>query len=102
MALPPLDQVTVADMDPNIVLSEINASAMATFIFVGPLLIAAAIIGLLIAVFQAATQIQEQTISQIVKILVLSAGLMASGGALVSPLVEHSRHILNDFPDMVR
>lgn len=89
-------------MDPNLILSEINASAMATFIFVGPLLIAAAIIGLLIAVFQAATQIQEQTISQIVKILVLSAGLIASGGALISPLVQHSEHILNDFPQMVR
>ncbi|WP_137136361.1 flagellar biosynthetic protein FliQ [Rhizobium sp. FKY42] len=89
-------------MDPNLVISEINAASMATFIFAGPLLIAAAVIGLLIAVFQAATQIQEQTISQIVKILVLSAGLVASGGALVSPLVQHAEHILNDFPDMVR
>ncbi|MFD1747564.1 flagellar biosynthetic protein FliQ [Rhizobium helianthi] len=83
-------------------LAEINTSAMATFALVGPLLLGAALIGLLIAIFQAATQIQEQTISQILKIILLSAGLIAFGNVLVTPLVDHAEHILNDFPEMVR
>lgn len=83
-------------------MAEINASAVATFALVGPLLTGAAILGLLIAIFQAATQIQEQTISPILKIILVSAGLVASGSVLVSPLVQYSEHILNDFPDMVK
>lgn len=89
-------------MTPDQMLAEINGSAMATFALVGPLLIGAAVIGLLIAIFQAATQIQEQTISQILKIILLSAGLIGFGNVLVSPLVEYSEHIMNDFPEMVR
>lgn len=83
-------------------LAEINASAVATFALVGPLLAAAAVLGLLIAIFQAATQIQEQTLSPILKIILISAGLVASGSVLVSPLVQYSEHVLNDFPDMVK
>ncbi|MDX0177413.1 flagellar biosynthetic protein FliQ [Sinorhizobium meliloti] len=81
---------------------EIGMSVMATFAFAAPVLSLAAVLGLVIAVFQAATQIQEQTIAQIVKILVISITLLVFGRALATPLIEHSIHILNDFPTMVQ
>ncbi|MFW8584052.1 flagellar biosynthetic protein FliQ [Rhizobium beringeri] len=56
----------------------------------------------MIAIFQAATQIQEQTIAQIVKIFVLSFVLLVFGRALATPLLEHSIHIFNDFPTIVQ
>ncbi|NTJ41866.1 flagellar biosynthetic protein FliQ [Agrobacterium larrymoorei] len=89
-------------MNSDQMVAEISMSAMATFALAGPLLILAAVIGLLIAVFQAATQIQEQTIAQIIKIGLISAALLFFGRALATPLIEHSIHILNDFPNMVR
>ncbi|XKM38288.1 flagellar biosynthetic protein FliQ (plasmid) [Rhizobium ruizarguesonis] len=82
--------------------AEIGASILATFALAGPVLGLAAILGLVIAIFQAATQIQEQTIAQIVKIFVLSFVLLVFGRALATPLLEHSIHIFNDFPAMVQ
>ncbi|MDQ0456389.1 flagellar biosynthetic protein FliQ [Rhizobium paknamense] len=89
-------------MQEDQVAAEIGMSVMATFAFAGPLLAIAAALGIFIAIFQAATQIQEQTISQIVKIVVVSACLLAFGRVLATPLIEHSTHILNDFPTMVQ
>lgn len=82
--------------------TEIGTSILATFFLAGPILGIAAVFGLLIAVVQAATQIQEQTIAQIIKIFAISLILLIFGGALSLPLVEHSAHIFNDFPTMVR
>lgn len=82
--------------------TEISTSIVATFALAGPILAFAAVLGLVIAIFQAATQIQEQTISQIVKIFSISFLLLVFGRALATPLIEHSIHILNDFPTMVR
>jgi flagellar biosynthesis protein FliQ len=82
--------------------AEIGMSVAATFALAGPLLVLAVIIGLVIAIFQAATQIQEQTIAQIVKIFSITIILIVFGRALATPLIEHSIHILNDFPTMVR
>ncbi|MGO4486577.1 MULTISPECIES: flagellar biosynthetic protein FliQ [Rhizobium] len=82
--------------------AEIGASILATFALAAPVLGLAAILGLVIAIFQAATQIQEQTIAQIVKIFVLSFVLLVFGRALATPLLEHSIHIFNDFPTIVQ
>lgn len=82
--------------------AEIGLSVSAIFGLAGPILALAAILGLLIAILQAATQIQEQTISQIIKILAVSITLLIFGRALATPIIEQSTHILNDFPNMVR
>lgn len=82
--------------------AEISMSVAATFALAGPLLVLAVVIGLVVAVFQAATQIQEQTIAQVVKIFSVTIILIVFGRALATPLIEHSIHILNDFPTMVR
>ncbi|MBP2444046.1 flagellar biosynthetic protein FliQ [Rhizobium leguminosarum] len=84
------------------VAAEIGMSVTATFALAGPILGLAALLGLVIAIFQAATQIQEQTIAQIVKIFVISITLLLFGRVLATPLIEHSVHILNDFPTMVQ
>lgn len=82
--------------------TEIGTSIVATFFLAGPILGIAAIFGFLIAIIQAATQIQEQTIAQIIKIFAIAFILLVFGRALAIPLVEHSAHIFNDFPRMVR
>lgn len=82
--------------------TEVGTSVLATFAMAGPLLALAAVIGLVIAVLQAATQIQEQTIAQVVKIFVIGVVLVVFGRVLAAPLLEHSIHVFNDFPTMVR
>ena len=89
-------------MGPDQFNDELSACAGAIFALAAPLLALAAGLGLLIAILQAATQVQEQTISQIVKIFAISAMLYGFGAALATPLVVEATHIFNDFPAMTR
>ena len=67
-----------------------------------PPLAAAMIAGLLIAVFQAATQIQDQTLPQAVKLFVVVGTFAALSGALFGPLTSYAETIYTEFPSLVR
>ncbi|WP_165390324.1 YtrH family sporulation protein [Thalassococcus sp. S3] len=63
---------------------------------------AAIIGGLLIGILQTATQIQDQTLPQSVKLFVVIAVYAAVGGSLLYPLSEFTETLFRDFPKMVR
>lgn len=67
-----------------------------------PPLLAAMVAGLVIAVFQAATQIQDQTLPQAVKLFVVVGTFAALSGVLFGPLAEYARGVYIGFPAMVR
>ena len=59
---------------------EITKEAMlVAFEIAGPLLIISIVVGLLVAIFQAATQIHEQTLTFVPKLLVIALVLLALG-----------------------
>ncbi len=60
----------------------------------------ATVCGLFISVFQAVTQIQDQTLSQTVKIVAIVAVLLVFGGVLVSPLVNSTTNVFNEFSNV--
>ena len=80
----------------------IYQSAIAMLILCGPILAVAAAAGLMMGLLQAITQIQDQTLPQIIKILVVSASLFFLGFKLSSPLMEFSRDVFNNFHTIVR
>ena len=58
----------------------------------GPLLVVSIVIGLVVAIFQAATQIHEQTLTFVPKVLVIALMLIAMGSwmmTLMNDLVQH-------------
>jgi type III secretory pathway component EscS len=57
----------------------------------------ATVVGLLISIIQAVTQIQDQTIAQTAKIAAISLTLILFGGALVAPLMTSSRQLFDTF-----
>ncbi|MEM7490559.1 MAG: flagellar biosynthetic protein FliQ [Pseudomonadota bacterium] len=67
-----------------------------------PPLLAAMVAGLLIAVFQAATQIQDQTLPQAVKLFVVVGTFAALAGTLFGPLTDYAETVYVDFPALVR
>ena len=81
---------------------EVYSSIWATFVVTAPFLIAAIVIGFVLGLFQAVTQIQDQTLPQLVKILVLTLMLVVTGSWLSSPLVDQSRRLFMNFPVWVR
>lgn len=63
----------------------------------GPPIIISMVVGLLVAVFQAATQIQEQTLSFTVKLIAVIATLLLMGGWLGGQILQFTNTIFQNF-----
>lgn len=64
----------------------------------GPLLISALCIGLMVGMFQAATQINEMTLSFIPKLGILIVALLVFGPWMLSTLVDFTHTIITEIP----
>lgn len=67
----------------------------------GPLLLVALVIGLLISVFQAVTQIQEQSLSPIPKIAGVAVVIVVLGPWMLGQLVAYTTALFTSIPAMV-
>jgi len=72
-----------------------------TMMLAAPLLLSALAVGLLIGVFQAATQIQEMTLSFIPKLMVLVFALLAAGPWMLRMLVEFTLRLFAEIPELL-
>lgn len=59
----------------------------------GPLLVISMLVGIVIAIFQAATQIHEQTITFVPKLLVIGIILVFTGGSMLQSLQDFTVRI---------
>jgi len=67
-----------------------------------PLLLSALAVGLVIAILQAATSIQEQTLTFVPKIFVILGMLALLGGLMMTRLGQYTRELFMLIPDMAR
>jgi len=67
-----------------------------------PLLISALVVGLVVAILQATTSIQEQTLTAVPKIFVILLVVAFFGGLGFTSLGEYTRALFNQIPNMVR
>lgn len=67
----------------------------------GPLLLVTLLVGLVISIFQAATQINEMTLSFIPKLLAVGAALVLLGPWLISVMVDYMKMLFNSLPGLV-
>jgi len=63
----------------------------------GPPILISTILGLVVAIFQAATQIQEQTLSFMVKLLAVIITLFVMGGWLAAQIMQFTNNIFQNF-----
>ncbi|WP_288108517.1 flagellar biosynthesis protein FliQ [Limnobacter sp.] len=67
----------------------------------GPLLLVALIMGLLISILQAATQINEMTLSFIPKVLAIFGTLLLLGPWMLSTLVDYTTRLISSIPNVI-
>lgn len=85
-------------MSPDQVL-QLGREALFLAVLLGaPLLITALAVGLLIGVFQAATQINEMTLSFIPKLLAMAAVLAMAGPWMLRLVVDYTRELILNIP----
>jgi flagellar biosynthetic protein FliQ len=67
-----------------------------------PLLFSALVVGLVVAILQASTTIQEQTLTFVPKVIAILLVLAFLGGWMFSSLGEYTRELFQRIPDMAR
>lgn len=88
-------------MTPETVMNLAYQAMLVALYLAGPLLLTALSIGLLVSLFQAATQINEMTLSFIPKILGVIAALVLSGPWLLQTIIDFTRELYQSIPLML-
>jgi flagellar biosynthetic protein FliQ len=88
-------------MTPEWVVNLVRQGLEIAILVSAPLLLTALVTGLLVSVFQAATQINEMTLSFIPKLLAIVAALVLAGPWMLSVMVDFTRRLILGIPTMV-
>jgi flagellar biosynthetic protein FliQ len=72
-----------------------------TLMVAAPMLLVALIIGLVVSIFQAATQINEQTLSFIPKLVGIFVALVVAGPWMLSVMLDYMREVFGGIPLLV-
>ena len=82
-------------MDTSIVSQVMREGVWVAIQLGGPMLILSMAVGVLIAIFQAVTQIHEQTISFVLKLIVVISVLLLGGGWMLDTLKDYTLEIFS-------
>ena len=88
-------------MTPENVMDLAHSTLLVTSMIAAPLLLTALVTGLVIGMLQAATQINEATLSFIPKLLVLVLALFVSGPWMLRVLVEYTHDLYTNIPNVI-
>ncbi|NMB01311.1 MAG: flagellar biosynthesis protein FliQ [Firmicutes bacterium] len=87
----------------DLAIVSIARDAVLTILLVaGPALGIGMLVGLLVSIFQATTQIQEQTLTFIPKIVAVLASIVIFGPWMIRVLVDFAERLLSDLPSYIR
>ncbi|WP_042350424.1 flagellar biosynthesis protein FliQ [Bacillus massiliigorillae] len=83
-------------MSPEFVINVAERGIYTVLIISGPLLILALVIGLIVSIFQATTQIQEQTLAFVPKIVAVLLGLIIFGPWMLTHMISYASEIFSN------
>jgi flagellar biosynthetic protein FliQ len=72
-----------------------------TMLLAAPLLLVALLVGLLVGIFQAATQINEMTLSFIPKLLGMAATVVIAGPWMLKVIIGYTRELFESIPGLI-
>ncbi|WP_393999860.1 flagellar biosynthetic protein FliQ [Luteimonas sp. WGS1318] len=88
-------------MSPETALTELRRGLEVALWVGGPLLVTVLVVGVIVGVVQAATQINEPTIAFVAKAAALTAALFALGAILLSYLVDYTITLFRSIPHLI-
>jgi flagellar biosynthesis protein FliQ len=88
-------------MSPETVMTIGSRALEVTLMLAAPLLLVALITGLVVSAFQAATQINEMTLSFIPKLIAISVAVMIAGPWMLKVLVSYTRELFESIPSLI-
>jgi len=91
----------VSAMTEGLVLRIVQQGVWVTLLLITPVLGAALVVGLLISLLQAMTQINDQTISFLPKLVVVVLALVVLGSWMLSTLLDYMRYLWTSLPGWI-
>lgn len=88
-------------MTPETVMTVGAEAIKVTLLIAAPLLAVALVVGLVISIFQAATQINEATLSFIPKLLAVFATMIVAGPWMLAEMVDYIRRLFSSIPQLI-
>ena len=88
-------------MTPDTVINIGQQALHVTVLLAAPMLLSVLAVGLIVGMFQAATQINEMTLSFIPKLIVLALALTLSGSWMLDVALGFMRQIFEGIPDLI-
>jgi len=88
-------------MTPESVMTMGRTAMEVTLMVAAPLLLVALIIGLIVSIFQAATQINEATLSFIPKLVGVFVALVVAGPWMLSVMLDYMRQVFTGLPGLI-
>jgi flagellar biosynthetic protein FliQ len=88
-------------MSPEMVMSIGQRALEMTLMLAAPMLLVGLFIGIIIGIFQAATQINEMTLSFIPKLLGVAATLLLLGPWMLKELISYTRMLIESIPSLI-
>ncbi|MCE1247196.1 MAG: flagellar biosynthesis protein FliQ [Firmicutes bacterium] len=87
-------------MDETYVLAVTGQTLYLILLLSAPMLIAALVVGLAISILQATTQVQEQTLSFVPKIVATFVAILATGTWIAGMVANFAMSIINNIPNL--
>jgi len=88
-------------MTTSTVLSSLTEAMVLVMWLSMPPIVVASVVGIIVSLLQALTQIQEQTLSFAIKLIAVAITIAATAGFLGSQILVFTLKLFNDFPKMV-
>jgi flagellar biosynthetic protein FliQ len=88
-------------MTPETIMSVGTHALTITLMLAAPMLLVALVVGLLVGIFQAATSINEMTLSFIPKLLAIAATLALAGPWMLKLIVGYTRELFESIPGLI-
>ncbi len=88
-------------MNPQTVVTLGQGALELTLLVAAPMLLSALVVGLVVSVFQAATQINEMTLSFIPKLIAIFAAILISGPWAITMMTDYMRRLITSIPTMI-
>jgi flagellar biosynthetic protein FliQ len=88
-------------MTPESVMTMGRHAMEVTLMIAAPMLLVALLIGLVVSIFQAATQINEMTLSFIPKLVGIFVALVVAGPWMLTIILDYMREMFTSIPGMI-
>jgi flagellar biosynthetic protein FliQ len=88
-------------MTPEMVITIVERAVEIMMIVSAPLLLAGLVVGLIVSIFQAATQINEMTLTFIPKLIITFVVIILAGPWMLQTLMDYTIRLLTSIPSVI-